>query len=284
MTQSTEKKTQTRLEPLSQVARDLWVLSGNECAYDGCTQRLMDESGAWVGEIAHIIGVGSTGARNDPSLTDDELRHFSNLVILCGTHHTMIDHVGSRDQYTVEYLRAMKERHEAKVRYVVERFEEQFLDVTKASTVRPCSTLNQFWLGDDPEERAWHVEEVNRIAGLIGELTPAARQVLAFLIERDAPIDLWELGRHNGEAEPVRTSRLMAELDNRGFAYVDEDAFEGDLPHQVVLRTGGPGGVTGRSVLNGWSDFWDMLRNHLATRTDASARDVIVDLNFSLLD
>ena len=76
--QSADEK--NRREPLGQVKRELWVLSGNECAWDGCRQRLFDEDGAWIGKIAHIVGAEEGSARHDRDWTTEQLRDVSNLV------------------------------------------------------------------------------------------------------------------------------------------------------------------------------------------------------------
>ena len=168
----------------------------------------------------------------------------------------------------------MKEEHEARFRRAFEGYEEEFLNVTGGNVVAPCTTLNRFWLGDDDEVRAGTVETVNKIAEYIATLTLGARQMLAFLVSLDRPIDVYELARHNGEAEPIKTGRLLQELENRKLAYVDDE-----VPHLVELWTTARG-----SVFDGWDDFWNMLRDHMAERTDATVADVIVDLDFNLLD
>ncbi|MFE9424137.1 hypothetical protein ACFYNO_14360 [Kitasatospora sp. NPDC006697] len=284
MTVKSDGSEKNRLEPLPNVVRQLWVFSGNECAWPSCEVRLVDPSGAWVGKIAHIVGAEQGSARHDPAWSKDELRDYSNLILLCGNHHDVIDHVNSRDQFTVETLRDLKERHESRYRFGLARMEEAFLNVTKSNMVRPCTTLQQFWLGDDEEEREGIVEAVNEIARYLATVTTAAREVLAFLVARYEPIDIWELARHNGEAEPVRTGRIITELENRKLVWVDDEPFEGDLPNRVHLWTGGLTGKSESNVLDGWDDFWEMLRDHLADRTDTTVDDVIVGLDFSLLD
>jgi len=77
-----------RKKNYAQVERELWMLSGNECAYEGCRNRMVTESGAYVGEIAHICGVGRTSARHDPTMSDDDLRDKSNLIG-CGSSEVM---------------------------------------------------------------------------------------------------------------------------------------------------------------------------------------------------
>ncbi|MCZ0984166.1 hypothetical protein O1L60_46245 [Streptomyces diastatochromogenes] len=57
------------MEPLGQVARELWILSGNECAFDPCTERLICEDGAFIGEVAHIHGVEPSSPGTIPHWT-----------------------------------------------------------------------------------------------------------------------------------------------------------------------------------------------------------------------
>lgn len=269
-----------RKEPLSQVSRELWVLSGNECAWKGCSERLLTGEGAWIGKIAHIVGAEAGSARHDPSWEPDDLRDVSNLVLLCSNHHDRIDHPGSRDSYPVEFLRKMKEDHEARFRRAFQGFEEEFLNVTGINMVTPCTTLDRFLPGQPDDERAGNVEYVNRIADYLATLTLGARQMLSFLVSLDRPIEIFELARHNGEPAPVRTARLMQELENRKLARTGTaDVLEGEVPYQVTLWTDAAG-----SVLDGWETFWEELRSHLAGRADAALDDVIVGLDFSLLD
>src|ERR1017187_9476441 len=146
-----------RMEALGQVSREVWILSGNECAWKGCSERLLAEDGAWIGEIAHIVGAEPGSARHE-SWTKDQLRDATNLVLLCPSHHKRIDHPDSRHQYSVEFLQEMKKDHEARFRRAFEGFEEEFLNVTGGNQVTPCATLDQFLPGQPDDERPWNVE------------------------------------------------------------------------------------------------------------------------------
>lgn len=174
----------------------------------------------------------------------------------------------------------MKKDHEARFRRAFEVFEEEFVNVTGRNLVTPCATLDQF-LPDQPNgDRAGSVQFVNRIANYLSTLTLGARQMLSFLVSLDRPIDIFELARHNGESEPVRTGRLMQELENRQLARVETgDVLEGEVPYRVILWTDAR-----ESVLDGWDTFWDELRSYMAAPTGATLNDVIVGLDFSLLD
>jgi hypothetical protein len=44
-----------------------------------------------IGEICHIEGEGGKSARYNPNMTQEERKSFNNLILLCPTHHTLID-------------------------------------------------------------------------------------------------------------------------------------------------------------------------------------------------
>jgi hypothetical protein len=87
----------------------LFALSGNRCAFPGCTFELFHE-GAAVGEICHIKAQKLGGPRYDRQQSDEERHSFENLILLCGTHHTVID--GDETTYTVQRVTNMKRAHE----------------------------------------------------------------------------------------------------------------------------------------------------------------------------
>ncbi len=90
------------------VKKKLYARSGNQCAFPNCTQSLFGDSN--LGEICHIEGLNPNSARFNPHLSDIEVNDYDNLILLCPTHHTLID---KEDKiYTVEVLRQMKQEHE----------------------------------------------------------------------------------------------------------------------------------------------------------------------------
>jgi len=103
----------------------LWGRSGNECAFRGCGRPLTmvpaNEGGApastqpvVIGQEAHIVAEQDDGPRGDPSMSIADRNAYSNLILLCGDHHTLID----KDHgihFSVEQLHQMKADHEALV-------------------------------------------------------------------------------------------------------------------------------------------------------------------------
>ena len=97
----------------------LIALSGNVCAFPGCTTRLVapgnaDDDAAFLGEMAHIVGDSHQGPRGDFPMTDDDRDKHINLLLLCGDHHKTID--SQPRTYSVSVLRRIKEDHEARIR------------------------------------------------------------------------------------------------------------------------------------------------------------------------
>jgi len=84
----------------------LFAISGNQCAFPGCDEILCDDSGNVFGEICHIKASRKGGARYDPIQTAKERNAVENLILLCPTHHKLVDL--KPDQFTAESLIAMK--------------------------------------------------------------------------------------------------------------------------------------------------------------------------------
>lgn len=98
----------------------LWTRARNICAYPGCRQELtIDGADATTGaqlvtvvaQEAHIRSARPKGPRYDPAYPKRALDTYDNLVLLCPTHHTMID-ANNGAGYTVETLIKMRTDHE----------------------------------------------------------------------------------------------------------------------------------------------------------------------------
>ena len=90
----------------------LWGRSGNRCAY--CRQELVmpgkTDNDSIVGDECHIIAKRETGPRNNSSVSDEEVDSYNNLILLCKTHHKMVD--DQPIEYSIQVLRKMKQSHE----------------------------------------------------------------------------------------------------------------------------------------------------------------------------
>lgn len=97
----------------------LWGRSGNRCAYckrnlmpttDEVTGAALSGAGVLLGEEAHIRSGRADGGpryRSDYDGVDD----YPNLILLCPTHHTLVDKDGGA-HYSIAQLEQLKQEHE----------------------------------------------------------------------------------------------------------------------------------------------------------------------------
>ena len=96
----------------TKIIKSLYSHSGNLCAFPNCYQKLlMDDIN--VSNICHINGLNSDSARYDKNLNVDYLNSEANLILLCPTHHKIID--ADEEHYTAEILHKMKAAHESSI-------------------------------------------------------------------------------------------------------------------------------------------------------------------------
>lgn len=91
--------------------KKLWAASGNQCAFPGCDEKVVDlGKNIVIGEVCHIRAESPGGPRYDPDLDEDEKDEYHNLILLCPTHHTVIDKAS--DKYSAQNLEQWKKKHE----------------------------------------------------------------------------------------------------------------------------------------------------------------------------
>ncbi|MEU6190783.1 hypothetical protein [Nocardia sp. NPDC047038] len=109
-------KGKTRLTIKTQAMRELMFKSGGRCAMTDCGLPLTSPTGGWIGTVAHIVGAEEDGPRGASPMTAEERAAVSNLILMCATHGREVDAPDTGEaKFSVERLRAMKEKHEAKV-------------------------------------------------------------------------------------------------------------------------------------------------------------------------
>jgi hypothetical protein len=96
--------------------RRLDKLSGNQCAEPSCQKNLIAEDRqSIISKICHIEAASKNGPRWNGNMTDDERRDFSNLILLCDEHHTIIDNKVNETKFPVSLLKKWKTEHEIKI-------------------------------------------------------------------------------------------------------------------------------------------------------------------------
>lgn len=98
--------------------KKLFTLSGNQCAAPTCTNPLVSKDHSTViTEICHIEAASPLGPRYNSHMTDNERRHFNNLILLCGICHPIVDNKENEALYPVALLQEWKRNHEAERTY-----------------------------------------------------------------------------------------------------------------------------------------------------------------------
>ncbi len=100
----------------------VWARAAGRCEYAGCNQLLIGDavSGARHANkayIGHIVADSADGPRGDPIQPPRLARDPDNLMLVCDVHHRVFDREMVAE-HSVEVLRAMKQRHEERVRIV----------------------------------------------------------------------------------------------------------------------------------------------------------------------
>ncbi|MCX4561450.1 hypothetical protein OHA02_35360 [Streptomyces phaeochromogenes] len=108
----------SRKEIPAPVTNRLFALSGNQCAFPGCSspvtyQEASGEKPVTLAQRAHLVGVGRQGPRSKEAPLSDDPDAVENLTLFCGTHHAIVD--GNPQIYSVEVLAKYKADHEAKM-------------------------------------------------------------------------------------------------------------------------------------------------------------------------
>ena len=103
-----------RKTPLPDV-KILYGKAAGRCSFRGCRREIVIESKKrdkkkQIGKIAHIVAHSEKGPRADSSYPPEKLDTYENWILLCGTHHDIIDAFDS--EYTVSDVRSMKKEHE----------------------------------------------------------------------------------------------------------------------------------------------------------------------------
>ena len=96
----------------------LFGLSGNQCAHPKCTNNVIEPAteksdAAVIAQICHIYAISDDGPRGKAGLTNEELNSPENLILLCPTHHTVVDN--QYENYPAEMLKQWKQDHKSRV-------------------------------------------------------------------------------------------------------------------------------------------------------------------------
>ena len=176
-----------RLPLKSSVIKKLFAYSGNQCVMPDCTDTLVDVSGTMLGKIAHICGAEKGAARYDPTMNDEQRRDISNLFIVCGKHHDIIDDKNNEKDYPADLLRKYKATHEGRFKKAERQLLRQFTDTTQTAT--PTYPKHLTALAKALDVKSWpdrdeEIKGVHQFIDKLKELPLQEREFALRLAER----------------------------------------------------------------------------------------------------
>lgn len=230
----------------------LWARSGSRCAF--CRQQFVIErtaadSESVVAAECHIISSAATGPRYDPKFPAHAFDTLDNLILLCATHHKMID--DQYETYSASVVRSIKQNHErwvetklrdepslppVRIRRIRENIPTQLLRIHSGKDLLAMASSSCAHCVDHDHDLT--EEEVELVGGFVQEIT-----------------DWGDIGSDLGPLEQVRTAKrvqdLVHELEEGGFfvfAATEGQRIEGGVGgpanfpilHLSVLRTSNP--------------------------------------------
>jgi len=272
-----------RLKPVQSTLRELFVVSGNRCAFPKCDRPIIDENGNFSAQVCHIEAAEEGGERFNPNQTNEERRHISNLMLLCYPHHVETD---KEEKYPAELMRQMKLDHEAPFREGWNRVLANIEDWTETTSVTHPTTLRALstWANTLEEAAEYGIDmeltNLRTLSDQIQQLTRPARQLFRIILNRGEPVrgfgGVVELRAYlnflrdaTGLGQQQLSDRLH-QLEQVGVAVVVYD--DAGVPPYVDTRT-----ATGD--FPSWSEIRQFCRDY-----ERDLEDLIVDLRFDLFD
>ncbi|MBE0508693.1 MAG: hypothetical protein IBX50_18575 [Marinospirillum sp.] len=140
-----------RLSPKTETVRALFARSGNQCAFPGCTQPLINDRNQFIGQICHIEAALPGGERYNHTQSDEDRRAYENLLLLCYPHHV---ETNDTDEYSVDRLHQLKRDHEAV-------FEKSSFKIDETALYKIIYEMDQYWV---------EIERLNTIEHAMVEL------------------------------------------------------------------------------------------------------------------
>ena len=67
-----------RLTPKPEVLRELFLKSGNMCAFPSCLHPIIDSNGVYIAQLCHIEAAEEGGQRFNPNQSNEQRRQFEN--------------------------------------------------------------------------------------------------------------------------------------------------------------------------------------------------------------
>ncbi|ALR91765.1 hypothetical protein [Vibrio alginolyticus] len=172
-----------RLTPKPEVLRELFLKSGNVCAFPNCLHPIVDTNGVYVAQLCHIEAASVGGQRFNKDQTNEQRRQFENLLLMCHRHHKETDDV---DKFDVARMREIKRKHEAKFEKVLDSLANDVYDVALAYEPKKAKSLKALIglkLIEQSEEHIYQ-SELDELVSLLNKVSPATRKIFSIVLNR----------------------------------------------------------------------------------------------------
>ena len=221
------------------VTNRLFALSGNQCAFPGCTNSVTQqvapgEQPVTLAQRAHIVGVGRQGPRSRVTPLSDNVDAVENLTLFCGSCHLIVDR--NPRIYSVEVLAKYKADHEARLapkdlRPVAPSLEVDAVDLS----LMPVSEL---------PDTVWKATSLFRTSTEVSEHLPRPTrdQVLPFVLIKGEVWAFHDLADPRGPFKQVVDARSAERLDGARLLKSDDKSVYvwllNNALRQALLRRG----------------------------------------------
>lgn len=263
-----------RLNPTKDTLRNLYLRSGNQCAFPGCKRTILNDKWLLVGQVCHIEAAMPGGQRYNPNQDDEDRRHFNNLMLLCYDHH-----IETNDEvaFTVDRLQKIKADHEKKFSDVADKLSYgNVTDLTQLQEYEYCSSLKNInsvreWRNTE-EMLSTVIPEFNALIDRLRKVTPETRNIFCMMLSRSqgekSEIDLDEIQEVTGKSDKNMVHYVVL-LQKYGMITKSEKN-EYNRP------------ISYFEEYDGW-DMWNEIKEY-SDKTGISLEELIVNMRFSLLD
>lgn len=210
----------------------LWSNAAGRCSFRGCNERLTVEQAVGLtpytlGEMAHIKGNRAGSNRYDISQSEIERDSYSNLILLCPTHHTLIDKSENEEIYSVELLHEMKTEHETNIsnRLNVQQYSdlEQLKDQISIYMAENYQSWEQYGPTSDNAHKYPNNDKIHAlwISERLSTIVPNNREIVKLLNE-------------NRNLFSRREQQVVSKFLAHEKSY--EKWVNDEIPYQAVLR------------------------------------------------
>lgn len=267
-----------RLKPTAKVLRELYMKSGNQCAFPGCYEPIIDENGNYIGQLCHIEAAEEKGERFNPNMTDEERRSYDNLMLMCYKHHIETNDV---NRYPVSELKIMKRQHEDKFSNIINNMLNSIVDYGYENNYREtksCKSLSAvLQYGNSDEQNIVTAKVLNLLMNKLIDVPIETRCFLEVMVARsyqdkmyNCVVPLHEIEKATGKDATYLLAHI--EILCRRNIISEPDYDELNCPYCYLCG----------DAETGWS-YWNDIRE-FCRKTNIPLKKICVDLDFSVFD